>query len=218
MNFIFEKHPNRNIYFLFILSLLIHFLLFILPRVFLSQNVKNTELKRDAVFIQIAPAHSQVVPVTHEKVPPKPKELPKEVQTKKLIQKTVVPQPAPVVSAAPEISPASLPHPSSIAGDKGDVSIAAVSESVVDEPARCVTPEIPITEDAANAGVTSGKVVLQVQISSEGKVVSATLLKGTGFRIDEEVLQQARKMVCEPARKDGKSVAVVKRVLWKIVR
>ena len=47
---------------------------------------------------------------------------------------------------------------------------------------------------------------MQVQISAEGKVTDAKLLKGIGFKIDDVVVSLAKGMTCTPAQKDGKDI------------
>lgn len=91
------------------------------------------------------------------------------------------------------------------------------AESTVDKTAQCTLPEINITDDAASAGVTSGSVVIEVQINSEGKVTNAKLIKGTGYKVDLVALEAAKLLSCRPASKEKQSVGVIKRLTWMIV-
>ena len=173
--------------------------------------------------MQIVAAPPRAAPVTPEKPKEIPKDVPKKIVHKKLVQeKPVQTKAAPLVEQPPEIIPTNPPTTNTPTttqtSTEAEISMNALPEALVDVPAHCPTPEIPITTDAANAGITSGKVVLEVQISSEGKVVKAELLKRTGFQIDNEVVKLAKEMKCTPAIKDGKSVAVLRRLLWRIVR
>ncbi|MES2615744.1 MAG: TonB family protein [Bdellovibrionota bacterium] len=167
--------------------------------------------------MQIAAAPKAAAPKPIEQ----PKELPKKPIIKKLVSKTLSTKPAPLVEQPPEEKPqinSAQNTATSAQADANDVSVPAVAEAVADKAARCQTPEIPITQDAANAGITSGKVILEVQINADGKVTTAKLLKGTGFHIDSNVIEFAKKMKCQPALKDGKTVAVIKRLQWVVQR
>ena len=92
------------------------------------------------------------------------------------------------------------------------------AESTVDKTAQCTLPEITLSDDATNAGVNSGNVIIEVQINSEGKVTEAKLIKGTGYKIDEIALQAAKKLNCKPAKREKESVGVIKRINWIITQ
>lgn len=218
---ILPQKSSVAVYNFFLLSSFVHFLLFISFDLFFKRETKNYEVKQNKVYVQIAPTPRPVVETPKDA--PKPVELPKIPVPKKLVQKNpVATNKAPLVQEPPpeKIEP-KLTNPDlpiSTLADANDVSENPVAEAIVDKAARCKTPEIPITQDAANAGITSGKVVLEVQISSSGKVIEAKLLKGTGFKIDDSVISYAKNMQCSPAEKDGKKVPVVKRLQWIIQR
>ena len=219
-----NENNNRYIPLFLGLSLLIHLSAYLSTHYFAHTNLSEKTNKNSTVYMQIVVAPPRTAPVVQEKPKEIPKEVPKKIVPKKLVQeKPVKTTPAPLIEQPPEIIPkyrptTNTPTTTTQTSTEAEISINALPEALVDVPARCPTPEIPITADAANAGITSGKVVLEVQISSEGKVVKAELLKGTGFQIDNEVVKLAKEMKCTPAIKDGKAVAVLRRLLWRIVR
>lgn len=81
----------------------------------------------------------------------------------------------------------------------------------------CSLPEINLTEDATNAGIKSGSVIIEVKINSFGKVIDATLIKGTGYKVDQVALEAAKKLNCKPAWREKQNIGVIKRVNWIIV-
>lgn len=91
------------------------------------------------------------------------------------------------------------------------------NESTVDKTAQCTLPEINLSEDALNAGVTNGSVIIEVQINSLGKVVAAKLIKGTGYKVDEIALRAAKELNCKPAWREKENIGVIKRINWIIV-
>jgi TonB family protein len=100
----------------------------------------------------------------------------------------------------PSAAPGPAPEP--------DPDANPVSEAAADEPARCpALREIPITDDAANAGITSGRVVIEVVVGSQGGVLEARLVEGTGYEIDQVALAEVKKLRCTAAKVGGKSVA-----------
>ena len=104
--------------------------------------------------------------------------------------------------AAP--GPAAEPDPDSV----------PVTEAAADVPAKCPSlPEIPITDDAANAGVTSGEIVIEVIVGSKGNIIEARIKKGTGFDIDGVALREVKKLSCTPASVGGKSVATKRKLI-----
>lgn len=219
MNAIFTHKSDSPVFLIFLYSIIAHIIIFSSVVFFLQKSVKNAE-KQNVVYMQITAAPQSVA--APKKEIQKPKELPKKPVIKKLVQQQPLStKPAPLVQQQPEEKPQTNPNPttqSSANADANDVATKPVVEAVVDKAARCKTPEIALTQDAANAGVTSGKVILEVQISADGKVTEAKILKGTGFQIDDAVVALAKKMDCIPAEKDGKSVAVIKRMQWLIQR
>jgi periplasmic protein TonB len=100
------------------------------------------------------------------------------------------PPPPPAPGPAPKPDPDSIP----------------VSEAAIDTPAKCTLPrDIPMTDDAINAGITSGLILVNIVVSSKGDVVKATLKKGTGYSIDQVVIEALKKVKCTPGIKDGKA-------------
>jgi TonB family protein len=195
----------------FLYSIIFHTVFFFLQPL---EDKKSSKI----VYLEITAQPPAVAP---KKEMQKPKELPKKPVIKKLIQQQPLDtKPAPLVPPQVEEKPLtnSASTQSSANADANDVPIKFVPEAIVDKAARCQTPEIALTQDAVNAGVTSGKVSIEAQISADGKVTEAKILKGTGFQIDDSIIALAKKMYCIPAQKDGKNVAVVKRLQWSIQR
>ena len=94
-----------------------------------------------------------------------------------------------------------------------DPNSAPVSEAAADTPAKCSSlGEIQISDDAVNAGITSGKVIVEAVIGFDGKVIKATLKKGTGYQVDNLVVDRILKLRCAPAKQGGKDVAM----RWRI--
>jgi TonB family protein len=91
------------------------------------------------------------------------------------------------------------------------------AESTVDQNAQCSLPEINLSDDAVNAGITSGTVVIDVQIDSLGKVQAAKLVKGTGYDVDGLALRAAKNLLCKPATLNKEKVGVLKRLHWMII-
>ena len=92
-----------------------------------------------------------------------------------------------------------------------------VSENAVDEVAKCPKlPEVQITDEAANAGITSGVIILDVTISGEGKVVDAKIKKPLGYGLEAKAIEAAMKMKCSPGKIGGKSIGVIKRLEYTV--
>ncbi|NBO37905.1 hypothetical protein EBU99_04905 [bacterium] len=93
------------------------------------------------------------------------------------------------------------------------------SEAVADAPAQCpVPPNLELTTDALNAGLTNAEVVIEVAIASSGVVQTANLKTGTGFDIDKLALKTALKLRCRPALLAGRPVGVTgKKLVWKVI-
>lgn len=108
----------------------------------------------------------------------------------------------------PPAAPGPAPEP--------DPDSVPVTEAAADVPSKCPPiPDIPITDDAANAGITSGEIVIEVVVGSKGNILDARVQKGTGFDIDQVALREVKKLSCTPASVAGKAVAA-KRKLIKI--
>lgn len=108
-----------------------------------------------------------------------------------------VPPPAPATEAEPEV----------------------VSEALADTPARCpVPPNLELTTDALNAGLTNAEVIIEVAVNTSGAVENAKLKNGTGYEIDNVALRAAMKLKCTPAVLSGKTVRVAgKKLVWKVM-
>ena len=107
------------------------------------------------------------------------------------------------------------PSPGGFADPDGGGTVAL--EAAADTPARCKEPELDLTEDALAAGVRSGRLEIEVQVSSKGRILSARLVKGTGYLIDGLALDAARSLKCTPATRAGVPVALAKKkLLWTI--
>jgi TonB family protein len=215
MNNVLLQKNNNSIFFMFIYSFIIHVIIFS-AYVLFPNKIKVINEKQDLVYIQIASAPPSVQAPAQVQ---KPKDKSKIVKPKKLVQqKSISSKPSPQVEQNIEKPVVNSNPISSAQSEASDVYSNPVVEAVADEAARCQIPEIPITEDAANAGITAGKIVLEIQINADGKVTNATLLKGTGFKIDDVVLNLAKNLQCSPAKKDGKNITVIKRLPWYIKR
>lgn len=94
-----------------------------------------------------------------------------------------------------------------------------VLEAVADSPARCpVPPNLELTTDALNAGLTNAEVIIEVAVNSTGGVENAKLKTGTGYEIDKVALKAALKLKCTPAVLAGKPVGVEgKKLVWKVM-
>ncbi|MFZ9520545.1 MAG: energy transducer TonB [Silvanigrellaceae bacterium] len=110
---------------------------------------------------------------------------------------------------------ANKPPPAPLSGNDVD----NVSEAVADTPARCpVPPNLELTTDALNAGLTNAEVVIEVVVSAIGDVRDAKLKTGTGYDIDKIALKAALKLKCSPAILSGKAVGVAgKKLVWKVM-
>jgi hypothetical protein len=94
-----------------------------------------------------------------------------------------------------------------------------VSEALADTPARCpVPPNLELTTDALNAGLTNAEVIIEVAVNALGAVENAKLKTGTGYEIDKVALKAALKLKCTPAVLSGKTVRVAgKKLVWKVM-
>lgn len=112
-------------------------------------------------------------------------------------------------------SQASLTPPVAVDDDVAN----AVSENVSDSVAVCSFPsELAITDEAVNAGITTGQVVIEVIVGRDGAVREPILKKGVGYGVDELAIAAARKLKCKPALRGGVPVSVKnKKLVWTIV-
>lgn len=96
------------------------------------------------------------------------------------------------------------PAPPAPVEERYDPDAVVLTEAAVDTPSSCPSiGEVPLSEDAINAGVTSGKVVVEIVIASNGGVAEAKLLQGTGYAVDADVLARYKKLRCKPGTKNG---------------
>ena len=182
-------------------SILFHvFLVFAI--VLIRQNpVEFIKISVSTNTIQLAAKNAKSNKQTIQK--PQEKQIPKE----ELIKSATMPK----QNIQKEI-PADTPEGQSSNPSKEFYS----AESTVDKTAQCTLPEINLSEDATNAGVTSGSVIIEIQINSQGKVTEAKLIKGTGYKIDEIALQAAKLLNCKAAKREQENVGVIKRINWII--
>lgn len=116
-----------------------------------------------------------------------------------------------------------LPPPPPVApgtnSDEVDFSAQAVEEAFADTGADCSgsLPELELTEDAVNAGVSSGKLLIEVIIDEGGKVRNVKLLKGTGYEIDQVAVEAIRSITCVAATSGGEPTVVRKELPYEIV-
>jgi protein TonB len=110
---------------------------------------------------------------------------------------------------------ADKPPPAPLSGTESD----NVSEALTDSPAKCpVPPNLELTTDALNAGLTNAEVIIEVAVTAAGLVQDAKLKAGTGFEIDKVALKAALKLKCTPAVLSGKAVGVAgKKLVWKVM-
>jgi hypothetical protein len=110
---------------------------------------------------------------------------------------------------------ANKPPPAPLSGIEDE----NVSEAVADTPARCpVPPNLELTTDALNAGLTNAEVIIEVAVTAVGDVREAKLKTGTGYEIDKVALKAALKLKCTPAVLSGKAVGVAgKKLVWKVM-
>ena len=111
-------------------------------------------------------------------------------------------------------SKADSPPPPPVAKEAPfDPDASPVSEASADVVAQCsrLSSDISITDDAAYAGLTSGRVIVDVVINSKGEVSSAKLVERTGYDVDKVVLEAVKKLRCTPAKKNGVDVAQKRR-------
>jgi TonB family protein len=116
-----------------------------------------------------------------------------------------------------------LPPPAPVApgtnSDDVDYSARAVEEAFADTEADCSgsLPELELTEDAVNAGVSSGKLLIEVIIDEKGTVRNVKLVKGTGYEIDRIAVEAIRSIKCVAATSNGEPTIVRKELFYEIV-
>ena len=145
------------------------------------------------------------------------KKMPTEELIKSTHQKQSIHKEIPTDNSPPIAQPKSIVNPTPTGQSANANKEFFSAESTVDKTAQCTLPEINLTEDAANAGVTSGSVIIEVQINSLGKVVEAKIVRGTGYKVDEIALRAAKELNCKPALREKENVGVIKRINWIIV-
>lgn len=112
-------------------------------------------------------------------------------------------------------SKASLTPPAPVDDDVKN----SISENVVDTVASCPAPtDLALTNEAINAGIESGQLVVEVIVGRDGKVREPSIRKSVGYGVDELALDAVRKLKCTPAQKNGIPVSVKgKKLIWNIV-
>lgn len=119
---------------------------------------------------------------------------------------------------------ADSPPPSAVPiGTNGDEAVdynaRAVEEVFADSSADCsaAIPQLDLTEDAINAGVTSGELVFETIVDEQGRVRQPKLVRGTGFEIDRVATEALAGITCAPAMADGKPTVVRKEIRFRVV-
>lgn len=76
-----------------------------------------------------------------------------------------------------------------------------------DPPAkpRPLSRAVPAYTDAARAAGVSGKVRVEIAVDEQGRVVSARIIQGLGYGLDEAALAAVRAMTFEPAVRCGRA-------------
>ncbi len=146
------------------------------------------------------------------------KKIPTEEIIKSKNQKQSINKEIPTDHSPPMAQPKHIANPTPSGQSSNANKEFFSAESTVDKTAQCTLPEINLTDDASNAGVTSGTVIIEVQINSLGKVVEVKLIKGTGYKVDEIALRAAKELNCKPAWREKENVGVIKRINWIIVQ
>jgi hypothetical protein len=104
-------------------------------------------------------------------------------------------------------------------GDKVDYDAVAVEEAFADASADCsrALPQLDLTPDAINAGVTRGRLVFETVLDASGVVQQVKLIKGTGYDIDKVARDALQGMRCRPAQASGQGVVVRKEIVFEVV-
>jgi len=84
--------------------------------------------------------------------------------------------------------------------------IAPKADECADPPAkpRPLTRSTPAYTNGARAAGVSGKVRVEITVDEQGRVVSARVIQGLGYGLDEAALAAARAMTFEPAVRCGR--------------
>ena len=77
-------------------------------------------------------------------------------------------------------------------------------------------PHASYTDQARQAGV-SGRIVLMVGFSENGRIEHVLVVKPLGFGLDQQAVRAARAIKFEPAVKDGRKVASVKMIEYSFM-
>ena len=178
------------------------------PPEFISISVSTNTIQ---LASNTANANKQTIQKTHDKKIPKEELFKSSTTPKQNIQKEI-----PSETSIPSAQAKSVANPTPEGQSSNPSKEFYSAESTVDKTAQCTLPEINLSEDATNAGITSGSVIIEVQINSEGKVTTAKLIKGTGYKIDDIALEAAKSLNCRPAKREKESVGVIKRINWII--
>ena len=85
--------------------------------------------------------------------------------------------------------------------------VAPKADECSDPPAKPhpLSRPAPAYTDAARAAGVSGKVRVEITVDEQGRVVSARVLQGLGYGLDEAALAAARAMTFEPAVRCGRA-------------
>jgi outer membrane biosynthesis protein TonB len=115
--------------------------------------------------------------------------------------------------------PPPAPVPVGTNSDVVDYAAIAVEEAFASSSADCAgaLPELELSDDAVNAGLTSGQLIIEVIVDDKGIVRQPKLIKGTGYQIDAIALKEVQKMKCNPAQENGKSTVVRKELRFEVV-
>ncbi|MGY3804670.1 energy transducer TonB [Pigmentibacter ruber] len=211
-----KKAKDENIIVITIYSLFFHFFLVLAIALLKPHPPEFISIKVSTNTIQLSTNKSQSNKQTIQKQ--QDKKIPKEEIVKSNTAKRSIQKEIPSEKTAPSTNAKDIPNPTPEGQSSNPSKEFYSAESTVDKTAQCTLPEINLTDDATNAGIKSGNVIIEVQINSQGKVTNATLIKGTGYKIDQVALNAAKELNCKPARRDQESVGVIKRINWVIVQ
>lgn len=105
-----------------------------------------------------------------------------------------------------------LPQPVSVPQNEVDLNVPVAEvaqDAMADTPTSCPIPKgLELSEDALNAGLSSGEVVVEFFVGADGVVKNPILKKRTGYTVDKTVLEAVQKIKCSPAKVKGQAVAV----------
>lgn len=233
--------PNINVFQTAVLaSLCAHVLIFAGAQRFLPQAVPQKEPVSIKVSLaERTPAPRSLTPVPQPTTVPTPRP---RVRVDRRLPPPPTPQKPPEVRAglsdslakpgtARDNAPAIAVGNSSLAGvnpDDANKPVAEpltsaepepVAEAAADAPAQCpLPPNLELTTDALNAGLTNAEVVIEVAVASSGSIQEAKIKTGTGFDIDKIAIKAALKLKCSPAIISGRAVPVIgKKLVWKVM-